>query len=212
MGGGLDRISTKLLLVTYEKCINHLTHFFNLCLKTSTFPDQLKISLTVPIYKSGEKNYFTNYRPISLLPIFSKILEKILYLHITNHLEQHDILQNSQFGFRKRHSTYMPVALIAEEITKAIEQNEKVVGLFLDLKKAFDTVNIDILLKKLNYIGIQGSLLKIIESYFANRRQVVEVSGCVSYQREVRLRVPQGSILGPLLFLICINDLVNVSN
>ena len=136
VGGGTDMISTKILLVTYKKIINHLTYFFNICLRNAIFPNRLKTALVIPVYKTGENNKFTNYRPISMLPIFSKILEKILYTHISSYLEEYSILQNCQFGFRKNHSTYMAMALMVDIITKALEEREKVCGLYLDLKKS----------------------------------------------------------------------------
>ena len=212
VGGGVDKISTKILLATYTNCIHHLVYFFNLCLRRATFPDLLKVALIIPIYKAGERNKFTNYRPISLLPIFSKILEKIVYLYLSSYLDEHEILQNSQFGFRKKHSTYMPMVLIVDEITRALEKNEKVLGLYLDLRKAFDTVNINILLDKLNGIGVRGTLLEILKSYFKNRVQRVKAEGFISENNDIKLGVPQGSILGPLLFLIYINDIPHVSD
>ena len=212
VGGGIDRISTDIVLKTYKSCLHHLTHFFNLCLQTATFPDRLKIALVVPIFKTGEKNKFTNYRPISLLPIFSKILEKLLHNNLTSFLVSNNILTESQFGFRKQRGTYMPVALIIDEITKTIENDRKVLGLFLDLKKAFDTVNINILLNKLYFLGIREDMLSIIKSYFTNRKQMLEANGFKSECREVKLGVPQGSILGPLFFILYINDIVNISD
>lgn len=212
VGGGFDKISTQILLGTYKRCLAHLTHFFNLCLHSATFPDLLKVAHVIPLFKSGDKSKLTNYRPISLLPIFSKILEKLIHLSIINFLDENEILHESQFGFRKKRSTFMPVALVVEEITKALENHEKVLGLYLDLKKAFDTVNINVLFKKLFHIGIRGDLLKIIKSYFHQRLQQVEVQGHVSQQSIIKLGVPQGSILGPLLFIIYINDLPYISN
>ena len=212
VGGGIDKISTDIVLKTYKGCLHHLTYFFNLCLQTATFPDRLKIALVVPIFKSGDKTRFTNYRPISLLPIFSKILEKLLHINITSFLINNNILTESQFGFRQQRGTYMPLALIFDEITKTIEDDRKVLGLFLDLKKAFDTVNINILLSKLHFLGIRGDMLSIIKSYFTNRKQILEAKGYKSECKEIKLGVPQGSILGPLFFIIYINDIVNISN
>ena len=163
VGGGVDKISTKILIGTYKHVLHHITHFLNICLSNATFPDMLKIALVKPIYKAGEKNKFTNYRPISLLPIFSKILEKIIKEYFQTYLDQNYILSKSQFGFRKKHSTYMPVTLSFEDITKSLEHNEKMIGLYVDLKKTFDTVDLTILLKKLYFIGIRGGLYDIIK-------------------------------------------------
>ena len=109
---------------TYEHLLPHLTFFFNLCLKTAVFPDKLKIAIVIPIYKSGNKELFNNYRPISLLPLLSKILEKIIHGAMVSFLNQNNILHSLQFGFRKMHSTYMPIVHMYNEATKHLENNE----------------------------------------------------------------------------------------
>ena len=113
----------------------HLVHFFNICLENSIFPAQLKTAVIKPIFKTGDPTSFSNYRPISILPFLSKILEKLIYIRLIHHFNVNALLSDKQFGFRKGHSTYMPIMLIQDLITKALEEDELVVGIFHDLKK-----------------------------------------------------------------------------
>ena len=212
VGGGIDGISTYILQKTYEPLANHITYFFNLCLETATFPDRLKMAVVVPIYKAGDKDKFNNYRPISLLPVFSKVLERIIHTALVSFLNDTNILNPLQFGFRKLHSTYMPLAHMYDKVTEKLQNDEISCSLYLDLKKAFDTVSFEILLKKMRVIGIRGSVLKILESYLNNRKQVVKINETVSQKQNIGMGVPQGSILGPLLFIIYINDICNVTD
>ena len=160
----------------------------------------MKIARMVPLFKADDQSLFTNYRPISVLPTFSKFLERIIYNRLYDSLTNLHILCDNQFGFRKNHSTTLALIDLHEKISSAIDRGELAVGVFLDLSKAFDTVNHSILFDKLGHYGIRGWALKWIKSYFSNRLQFVEYNGYVSSCANIMCGVPQGSILGPLFF------------
>ena len=170
------------------------------------------IIIIIIIIKSGLTSLFTNYRPVSVLPAFSKILEKLVYNRLVKYLEKYDILSSNQYGFRKNHSTFHALVHLYEKISAAIDSKQIALGLFIGLCKAFETVNHEILSKKLEFFGIRGLALEWFRSYLSGRLQQVQYDGQTSMPKVIRCGVPQGSILGPLLFLIYINDLCQVSN
>jgi len=176
-------------------------------LSTGTFPDRLKYSEIKPIYKKGDKTQITNYRPISLLPVFSKIFEKVLYKRLYNHLSSNNILVKEQFGFRCNTSTGLAIYTLINNILLSLNTKTLVGGLFYDLQKAFDCVNYEILLSKMKFYGITGVASKLMESYVWNRYQRVVINDYSSTWKEVQHGDPQGLVLGPLLFLIYISDL-----
>ena len=165
----------------------------------------------VPIHKKADETDLNNYRPISLLPEVSKIIEKVIYNQVYNYFENHNILYDHQYGFRKQHSTEHAVLELVDRTTIALDKGETPINIFLDLSKAFDTLDHNILLNKLNYYGIQSTALNLFKSYLHNRKQFVIVNNAKSRTQHITTGVPQGSILGPLLFIIYINDLPNAS-
>ena len=209
---GWDSLPTHILKPFLADYIKPLTYLINKSFETGIFPDELKIDKIVPIFKSGDKTLVSNYRPISVLSFFSKIFETILYNHLIEFIEKHDLLYKFQFGFRKQFSTSHAIISLVDKIHEALNSGNIMIGVTLDFSKAFDTIQISILLKKLYSYGIRGITLKLIESYLTNRQQFVKINNSRSTSKTVTCGVPQGSVLGPLFFLICINDLPNVSD
>ena len=210
-GAGHDGLTNFLLKNIVDVIISPLTFIFNLSLTTGAVPLNMKIARVVPIFKKGQKESLNNYRPISLLTSISKILEKLVYTRTQNFLFNSKILSDSQFGFRKNHSTTHALLAFIDKIAHAIDDVSHTIGVFLDFSKAFDTINHDILIEKLRHYGIRGVPLDWFISYLSNRKQFVSINGHDSHSKIVTCGVPQGSLLGPLLFILYINDLRNSS-
>ena len=209
---GFDGLSSKLMKTVKDVLIKPITIIINQMLNTGIFPDKLKIAKITPIFKKDDETLFTNYRPISLLPAISKVFEKVIFKQLHQFFIDKKLFYNAQYGFRTGHSTEFAALELVDRVTVEMDKMNTPINIFLDLSKAFDTLDHKILLDKLDYYGIKGVAHKLMASYIKNRKQYVEIEDSKSDTLTLTTGVPQGSILGPLLFIIYINDIAHASN
>lgn len=209
---GTDGISNILLKNILNEIVDPLTLIINQSLTTGLFPNKLKIAKVIPLHKKDDDKFFKNYRPISILPSISKVLERIMHNQLHNYFQKENLYFSSQYGFRESHSTEFAALELVDRITTAMDHGETPLNIYLDLSKAFDTIDHNILLQKLSYYGIKRPSLQLLKDYLSERKQFVDYNGVHSDLLNITTGVPQGSILGPLLFIIYINDIKSSSN
>lgn len=205
-----DNIQMKPVKYVIDILAPCLAYIFNICLSTGHFPRNMQIAKVTVIYKKGPRNDMSNYRPISILPVFSKGLEKIILKRLNSFTDKFNLITSAQYGFRKNKSTELALLAQKEYILENFESRNMVLGLFLDFSKAFDLINHKILLQKLDHYGIRGVAHKLITSYLQHRTQFVVIQGKHSATKSIKTGVPQGSILGPFLFILYVNEIVRI--
>lgn len=189
-----------------------LSYIYNLALSTGCFPKLMQVSKVIVLFKGGDKNEMSNYRPISILPVFSKVLEKVIHNRLLNFCTKFELITPAQYGFRPKRSTETALLMQKEIILDALESKQLCIGVFVDFSKAFDRLNHQTLLQKLELYGIRGIASALLKSYLEHRFQCVAIGKDVSTFQRITTGVPQGSILGPLLFTLYVNDITRISN
>jgi len=209
---GIDGLSVKFIKIIEDPLVPPLTKIVNQMLASGIFPDFLKTAKITPVYKTGDRKDIKNYRPISVLPSLSKIFEKIILEQMHDYFSSNNLYYNGQYGFRKGHSAENAVMENVDRIVDSFENNNMPIDIFLDLTKAFDSINHSVLLQKLEYYGIRDVAYRLCKSYLENRHQFVLYESAQSDLLKVKLGVPQGSVMGPFLFLVYVNDFCKSSD
>lgn len=210
LSSGYDKIPLKIIKNVIYSVADPLLKIINKSFCNGVFPDALKIAKIIPLFKGGDSKDPVNYRPISVLPSFSKIFEKLMHARLTSFLLQNNSLDKSQHGFRKNYSTCSAIADVTNYITEALDKKLVAIALFVDVSKAFDSLNHNILLHKLDYYGVRGVVLNWFKSYLTSRYHYTVINNSRSLCSVMESGIPQGSILGPLLYIIYVNDIFNV--